>query len=162
VASPQRALDPSERLHHALDLAYRHLAKRDRTVAEIRRHLLTRDVAEPLVHEAIEALAEQGYVDDERYARRFAEDRRRLDGWGASRIERRLLELGVPAELVVAAVASQTGVDELNAAVEVLRRRLPAPPSDARGRNRALGLLVRRGYDVELAHDAIRAHARAG
>ena len=33
---------------------------------------------------------EQGYLDDARYAQRFAEDRRTLDAWGAERIERRL------------------------------------------------------------------------
>ena len=33
-------------------------------------------------------LCEQGYLDDARFAQRFAEDRRRLDGWGAERIER--------------------------------------------------------------------------
>ena len=32
-----------------------------------------------------------GYLDDARYAQRFAEDRRTLDAWGAERIERRLL-----------------------------------------------------------------------
>ena len=36
-----------------------------------------------------------GYLDDARFAQRFAEDRRRLDGWGAERIERRLRALGV-------------------------------------------------------------------
>ena len=42
--------------------------------------------------------ASGGYVDDARYAQRFAEDRRRLDAWGSERIERRLRELGVEHE----------------------------------------------------------------
>ena len=34
------------------------------------------------------------------------------------------------------------------------------PPADERGRERALGLLVRRGYALELAYDAVRAFER--
>ncbi len=42
----------------------------------------------------------------------------------------------------------------------LLRRRFPDPPQDRRDRNRALGMLVRKGYDTELALDALSAHAR--
>jgi regulatory protein len=152
-------LDPEARVQHALDLAYRHLAKRDRTEIEVRRHLAGRGVGEGTVGQAVAELERQGYLDDARYARRFAEDRRTLDSWGAERIEQRLLVAGVAPELVAAAVGEPTAHDELGAAVELLRRRFPEPPSDDRERNRALGLLVRRGYDLELAHDAIRRHA---
>ena len=51
---------------------------------------------------------EGGYVDDARYAQRFAEDRRRLDGWGAERIEQRLRALGVEPDVVAAAVGERT------------------------------------------------------
>jgi regulatory protein len=152
-------LDPEARVQHALDLAYRHLAKRDRTEMEVRRHLAGRGVGEGPVGQAVAELERQGYLDDARYARRFAEDRRTLDSWGAERIEQRLLAAGVAPEQVAAAVGESTAHDELGAAVELLRRRFPEPPSDDRERNRALGLLVRRGYDLELAHDAIRRHA---
>jgi regulatory protein len=147
-------------LQDALDLAYRHLAHRDRTVVEIVRHLRARGVGDPVIGEAVATLERQGYLDDARYARRFAEDRRRLDCWGAERIERRLLELGVEPDLVAAALGERGAREELEAAVGLLRRRFPAPPADDRERNRALGLLVRRGYELELAHDAIRAYAR--
>ncbi len=36
----------------------------------------------------------------------------------------------------------------------------PSPPADQRERERALGLLVRRGYELELAYDAVRAFER--
>ena len=34
-----QALDPALRLQHALDLAFRYLGRRDRTVLEVRRYL---------------------------------------------------------------------------------------------------------------------------
>jgi len=158
---PLGELDPELRLEHALDLAYRHLARRDRTVVEVRRNLAARGVDEATVARAVAELERQGYVDDGRYARRFTEDRRALDDWGAERIERSLLSAGVEPELIADALATRSPVGEVEAAVELLRRRLPAPPRDDRERHRALGLLARRGYELELAHDAIRRYERS-
>jgi regulatory protein len=152
-------MSSAEALETALQRAYRFLGHRDRTVAELRRHLLAKGVPEEVAGSAIEELAEQGYVDDARFARQFAEDRRHLDAWGSERIERRLRELGVGREHVAAALEVTAGT-EMDAAVELLRRRFPAAPETDRDRDRALGLLVRRGYDLELAYDAIRAHGR--
>jgi regulatory protein len=114
-------------------------------------------------HAAIEAaireLVDQGYLDDARYAQRFVEDRRTLDGWGSERIARRLAEAGIASDLVDGVLAEREEHDELSAAVAILRRRLGEPPGDDRGRERALGLLVRRGYELELAYDAVQAFA---
>jgi regulatory protein len=46
--------------------------------------------------------------------------------------------------------------------VAILRRRLGTPPDDDRDRERALGLLVRRGYELELAYEAVREFERGG
>lgn len=152
--------DPDAHLQHALDLAYRHLGRRDRTVAEVRRHLERKRVEPSEIEAAIAQLCEQGYLDDARYAQRFAEDRRVLDGWGPQRIERKLLDLGVAEELVARTLAARDEAEELDAALGLLRRRFPHPPSDDRDRERALALLVRRGYPLKLARDAIRALER--
>ena len=49
----------------------------------------------------------------------------------------------------------------MEAALALLRRRFPDPPATPRDCERALGVLVRKGYELELAHDAIRRHAGA-
>jgi SOS response regulatory protein OraA/RecX len=43
----------------------------------------------------------------------------------------------------------------------VLERRFPAPPDTHRDQRRALGMLVRKGYDAEVASDAIRCYLSA-
>jgi regulatory protein len=154
------AAPEEERLQHALDLAYRYLGHRDRTVAEVRRRLEAEHVQPAVVEEAVAELERQGYLDDARYARRFAEDRRTIDAWGAERIERRLLAVGVDPALISAALDERDAGEELEAALAVLRRRFARAPSDDRDRDRALGMLVRRGYELELAYDAVRAFER--
>jgi regulatory protein len=156
----ERAVNPAARLQHALDLSYRYLGHRDRTVAEIRRHLEAKRVEPATIDDAVAELHEQGYLDDARFARRFAEDRRTLDAWGAERIERKLRDAGVPPEHIEAALATQSPDEARDAAIDLLRRRVATPPQDDRGRERALGLLVRRGYDLELAYEAVRAFER--
>jgi regulatory protein len=149
--------DPHAALEQALEIGYRHLAKRDRTEAELRRHLAGREVREATIDAAVQELVRQGSLDDARYARVFAEDRRSLDGWGPQRIERKLLAAGVDGDLVAIALGARDRADELDAAVLLLRRRYRELPAADRERERALGLLVRKGYDLELAYDAVRA-----
>ena len=153
---------PEARLQHALDLCYRYLGFRDRTVLEVRRHLESKRVEPDTIEQAVAELLEQGYLDDARFARRFAEDRRTLDHWGNERIERKLLAAGVDGDLVAAALRAgeAEGGGQLEAALAVLARRFPTPPETDRDRERALGLLVRKGYELEIAYDAIRAYGR--
>jgi regulatory protein len=153
-------LPSEERLQHALDAAYRFLGRRDRTVAEVRERLEAQEIDAETVDEAIAELTRQGYLDDARYAHRFAEDRRTIDAWGAERIERRLLAVGVEPALIAAAIGERGAAEELEAALAVLRRRFTHAPTDDRDRDRALGLLVRKGYDLDLAYDAVRAYQR--
>ncbi len=47
--------------------------------------------------------------------------------------------------------------EELDAAVALLRRRLAEAPATDRELQRALGLLVRKGFELDLAYDAVRA-----
>jgi regulatory protein len=157
----ERLTDPAERLERARAIAWRALGGRDRTELELRGILAGKRVAPGEADAVVGELIEGGFVDDAEYARRFAEDRRRLDAWGAERIERRLRALGVAAEHVAAALGEQDHEAELEAALALLRRRVPTVPATPRERDRALGMLVRKGYELELAHDALRRYAGA-
>lgn len=148
-------------VERARALAWRALNRCDRTVQEMGGFLLGKRVAPADADLVVTELMELGYLDDVRYAERFSEDRRRLDGWGSDRISRRLQELGVDREIVETTLAAHDPDEERAAALELLRRRCPDPPSTRAERDRALGILVRRGYAPELAFEALRQHAGA-
>jgi len=148
--------DPFER---AVELAYRSISRRDRTVAEVRAFLERKQVEpEPLEH-ALGELAEGGWLDDERFAQRFAEDKRMIERWGSERIERELRRRGVPDDAIAAAAGEQDRDHELAAAVDILAEKA-GPVGDDRERDRAWRLLVRKGYEPELAYDAVREFGR--
>jgi regulatory protein len=145
----------------ALDRAYRYLASRDRTEREMRTHLERVGFDQDTVEGAVRILIELEYLDDARFAARFAQDKRELEAWGAERIERRLSALGVDRDQIRAALADPGAGSELDRALALLRKRFPAPPDDRRGRDRALGVLLRKGYEPDLALEALAAHAGA-
>jgi regulatory protein len=134
----------------------------------MRAHLVDRGIDAGAASGAVGALIEQGYLDDARFSRVFVQDKRELEHWGSERIKRALLTRGIDRELVEATLAAGESSDgepaesELCRALVLLRRRFPAPPRDRRERERALGVLVRKGYESELALDALSAYGREG
>jgi regulatory protein len=174
AAGAESPFTEAERLQHALELGYASVNRRERTIAEVRLQLQRRGVSEELTEAAIQTLVEQHLLDDERFARVFVSDKRELEQWGSERIRRGLLARGIgrhEADAALIADGRARGEDgdggwggeaetELDRAVAVLRRRFPTPPAVRRDRERALGVLLRKGYESELALDALAAHAR--
>jgi regulatory protein len=143
----------------AVQLAYRAVNYRDRTVAELRTYLERKRVEPVAIDQAVAELSDAGFLDDARYARRFVEDKRQLDRWGVERIARDLHRRGVPPDVIDAAVNAHSRDAELDMALLLLEQRLPAPRDD-RDRDRAWRLLIRRGYEAEIAYEAVRRHER--
>ena len=145
-----------------------------------------RRVEDAAIEQAIALLIDQGVLDDARYARLFAHDKRALEQWGSERIRRTLLERGIDPELVEEALCASAEwpgsaggsgggfvggpsggsggafepESDFDRGLALLRRRFAVAPRDRRERDRALGLMIRKGYDSELALDALAAYAR--
>jgi SOS response regulatory protein OraA/RecX len=205
-------------LEQALSIAYAQLNRRERTVHEMRRHLVHRGAEPEVAESALLELIEQGYLDDARFARLFVQDKRELNQWGSARIRRALVERGVSSDLAGAAVSeadaelgephgqheasgephghheatgephahhngaphahhngephpelgetdspltkSPGAGGELERALAVLERRFPGSLAERREWDRALGVLLRKGYEYELALEALTVHRR--
>ena len=139
----------------AYDLALRALGYKERTESELRAWLEERGVQEAEIAEVLALLAEAGAVDDRSFARRYADDKRELAGWGPERIRTALEGRGVSREHVEAALAGDDSEEQLERALRLIAARGFSCASE-RERERALGLLVRRGYPLELAYEAVR------
>ena len=155
-------LDTEAGLERALAIAYRYLNSRERTRAEMSAHLQSKGVDVRDTERSIQALVEQGHLDDARFARLFVQDKRELDEWGADRIRQVLHTRGVDPDVIEDELAEheQNSSGEIERALAVLRRRFPSPAGDRRERERAFGVLLRKGYDSDLALEAIAAHMR--
>jgi regulatory protein len=148
-----------ERPGRAFELALAALRRKERTSAELDAWLRQRGHGADEVEAAISDLIEAGELDDERFARHYAEDKRELRGWGAERIREALASRGLAPALIDAALGTESREAEVERASELLVRRGRPLAGDAE-RTRALGFLTRRGYDYEAAYEAVRMAAR--
>jgi regulatory protein len=159
--------DEDRRLQRALEIAYAYINRRERTESEVRGELERKGISAPIAETIVTRVREERLVDDRRFAGLFVTDKRELEHWGRERIRRGLLSRGIDRETSEWALdaADDTTADEkpeteLDRAVALLRRRFPSPPQDRRERERALGVLLRKGYESSLALDALAAHGR--
>jgi regulatory protein len=143
------------------ELALKALRYKERTESELRAWLGERGVEEGEIEEVIALLGDAGAIDDRSFACRYAEDKRELAGWGPDRIAESLAKRGISQELIDAALAAETGDEIATRAAELLVRS-GAEVTDERDRQRALGLLMRRGFPLEIAYDAVRGLERNG
>jgi regulatory protein len=139
----------------AFERALEALSRKERTEGELASWLSKRGFDGEEVEAALTRLIEVGELDDARFARRYAEDKRQLRGWGPERIRAALEARGVGSAEIEAALGADDHDGQLERAVALLRRRSDALDQEA-GRARALAYLTRRGYDYELAYDAVR------
>lgn len=147
---------------HAIDLAYVLVSQRERTVAQVREKLAAKDCSLEAIEAAVQELLRCGFVDDRRYARMYAEDKRRLQSWGARRIRLQLGRAGISRDVLDQLFADDEAEldapSEFDAALELLRRRR-VDPADAKARNRAAAMLARRGIASPTVYAALREHA---
>ncbi|UJA20133.1 RecX family transcriptional regulator [Thermoleophilia bacterium SCSIO 60948] len=130
------------------------IGRRERTERQVRDHLASRGFDEAALEDAVARLIEIGALDDARYARLFAEDKRELEGWGPERIVATLVDHGVARSVIDRSVELEDREDQLERAAGLLASRGDLD-TDA-GRRRALSFLARRGFEAELCYDAIR------
>ncbi|HMC06120.1 MAG TPA: regulatory protein RecX [Solirubrobacterales bacterium] len=143
----------------AFEVGLAALRRKERTRAELADLLARRGFDAGEVESALARLVDAAELDDERFANRFAEDKRELGGWGAERIREALAARRVPEALIDAALEGDSQAAQLERARRLLARRAP-PLADDSDRARALGFLTRRGYGYEVAYEAVRAAAR--
>jgi regulatory protein len=139
-------------------LALTALGQKERSERELADYLRERVCDEDEIEAVIGELIETGGLDDARFAREFAADKRELRGWGAERIRETLVARGLPAGEIEAALAVETPDEETDRAVALLETRgeFGEALADERARGKALGYLGRQGYGYDTAYEALR------
>jgi regulatory protein len=139
----------------AYGLALKALGRKERTEHQLAEWLRARGVEEAELAEVMVRLYEAELLDDQAYAVRYAADKRELRGWGPDRIREALRQRGVPETFIEQAIGCEDEGEQLERAVGLLAERDLDCDSDA-GRGKALRLLVRRGFPLEVGYAAVR------
>jgi regulatory protein len=129
------------------------LARREHSARELRRKLDARGVEPQEADAALARLVEQGYQDDARFAEMLARTRIGA-GYGPQRIRAELATHGID-DAAVEAAFEENHPDWRNEARRLVERRFSAAElGDFTRRRKAIEMLLRRGFDLDVARDA--------
>lgn len=140
------------------------LARAPRTERELRRRLARPRFSSPeFVEDVVSALKRYGYVDDEDFARRYAERRATGGKSGARLLRMELRAKGVMDSEAIDRAVSEAfeRAPEADAIDALIERRLSRVASADRNDLRKIGdFLLRRGFDPETVRERLRERAR--
>jgi regulatory protein len=145
----RRKLESENELY---DYAVGALARRMRSIAELKRLLRQRVVAnseigQTLVELVIRRLKDQGYLNDAKYASAYSAFRRDNEKFGRRRVITDLKAKGVHSEIIQNTVATSfSEVDEEKQAREFLKRKRLVKPGNQKEAARIFRQLMRAGF----------------
>lgn len=144
-----RAIDDVTR---AFDMAVSLLARRPYSTAEIRRYLESKEIAEPVVQEALSRLEQRGYVDDHAFAQYWIENREQFRPRGPRALQFELRQKGIAEDVIASALEGMDSHDAAYRAASEKARRLRG--LSRRDFGQKLGaFLARRGFDYDIVRE---------
>ena len=129
------------------------LALRDHSEKELLQKLRQKGFADG-AEEAMEKLKSYGYLDDSRFALRFAQELQRVKHYGKKRIEQELYRKGVSRD-VVSDTLAQLSFDE-DALTALIERRYLRQLDTEKGVQKTVAALQRMGYSFGEIRDALQ------
>lgn len=146
--------DEKTQRKRAFASAVRSLARRPRTAAEIEEFLARREYTAEVIEHTLGRLREQRYLDEAAVADVIVREAERRN-LGSRRVGQTMSRRGVPPDLASQAVAESREGD-LDRARALLARRYPGGlDGDPKRFEKAVRLLVRRGFPYGVARQAI-------
>ncbi len=154
--APEDSQDADDSYDRALQVAYRFVGFRPRSVGEVRRRL-SKDFAADLVDRVVSTFIRYGYLDDAEFARQWRASRERRNPHGFALLRRELRDKGVAGALIDATLDD---VDDAENAYRAGRRRAERwLGSDGLAyhvfRRRMWDYLQRRGFGGGVAHQTV-------
>lgn len=141
----------------AYDAAVRFLGPRQRSVAEIRRHLRSKRFDDATIDQAIDKLRAQRYLDDEAFARYWVEQRDAHRPRGERAIVSELLQKGVSRDVIDLVIGERGPDAEVKLAREAIRRPITRwlSLSDVERKRKIHQYLAQRGFSYDVIEEVI-------
>ncbi|MCX8032915.1 MAG: recombination regulator RecX [Thermoleophilia bacterium] len=167
TASRLDAIIAQDASRRARERAIRLLETRERSCRELQARLQQAGFSPPVIAETLDWLRSLGYLDDVRFARRYALEKYKR-GYGISRIRGELGRRGISSELadqiLDELMAEECGTGKESAGecpeplIQEVRRRFGRAFAQDKEKTsrRIAGFLMRRGHDWDMVHSVIR------
>jgi len=156
ISKNTEPLSPDRAYQYVLRL----LTGRDYSTARVRSKLAAREVADGDLEAVILRLQQEGWLDDRRYAERFAESALSSGRYYGSRLRLEMRRRGLTPDIVNETLATLLAEsDEVSEVRSVAERRYPGfcySAASDRDKRRVFGFLQRRGFGFSAIMRALR------
>jgi len=150
--------------HELLEYAVKTLARKMRTVRDLKRLMRTRaeegETGERAIDRVVIRLKELKYLSDTRFAADYTRLRKENEKYGRRRVHQDLIQKGVHKDLIATTLTkAYEDVDEVALAREYIARKRMKPPTgpDAKKQAaRATGRLMRAGFSARAIYKVLR------
>lgn len=142
-----------------VDLCYRYLTFRNRSKKEMYEYLQKKNASDEIIDQIIDKLQDQGYINDEKFARAWVLARARSKPKGRTLLVMELRQKGISQDIIeqVLAEESEELPDELAQAISIIARHMEKLDGFPRQAvyQKVGAFLMRRGYNWGIAKKAI-------
>lgn len=108
-------------------------------------------------HRIVDRLTDEGFLNEERYARAFVHDKFLFDHWGRRKILAALKQKGIAVPFISDALSQINQQDYRNTLLSLLtaRNRQIQEPDDSKRFQKLLAFSAGRGFELDLAYSAL-------
>lgn len=103
-----RQLSDAENLVAIREACFRYLSGRDHSSFELRQKVEKKGYRESDIELVIENLSENGYLNDEKFALKFVEEKTELNQWGPKKIRSHLYKKGIGRQIIDKVLTQKT------------------------------------------------------
>ncbi|MDE5605285.1 MAG: recombination regulator RecX [Eubacterium sp.] len=132
------------------------LSRRDHSVKELRGKLL-RTVDEASAEKAIERFEELGYLDDEKFARNYAEHLFKNKNYSNNHVKQELYKKGISRD-IVAEIIEDSEIDSVESIITIINKKYYSKLNAENGKEKVVAALMRKGFsygDIKAAFNRI-------
>lgn len=152
--NPKQPLTPAQAMNRAAALC----ARSEQAADDIREKLFKWGLSSNEVNRILHQLTEQGFLNEERYARAFVKDRFAFNGWGRIKIAHQLRQKGISSEVIDEAMNVIDDTAYRERLVELLRSKWRMVKN--REQRAAWAAMMRfaasRGFETSLSSECVK------
>lgn len=156
TAAQEEMLLAEDARFRAFTIGLRFASYQPRTTSEVKRRLRQENIPVSVQEQVVKKLAKTGWLDDAKYARRYAQAKQRK-GWSLRHISAALREKGVEYAFIQDALQSMPEASEQEVLRQILRKKYAHRDlSDEKEFERTVQALCRRGFSIRDVLSALR------
>lgn len=150
-------IEKEDSRNRAFAIGERYAAYKPRTVYEVKRKLQLYEIDEEHIKEVIEKLKKLRFLDDDAYARRYAQEMYANRTWSRYQLYAKLMEKGIAKELISNNVDAISDSMEKEKVVNLLEKKYSRRDYDnPKENNKVIQALMRRGFSSSVVKLALK------